>query len=323
MKRPRVCVIGLGGQSAFLSAQHFPAPGETVSCKDLFFELGGKGYNQAVACARMGVDTTFIGAVGYDVYGDACRSALEAEGITAVLVPKETPTAFACITTDAAGENIVQVFPGAARELTPEDLRSPRIMEYMRQCDWLLLQNELSARCLVEACGIGRELGMRIVINPAPAVGIPMEVLRCGDWITPNSGEVRLLAGLAPESKVTPMELAEALNARGIRRAVITLGAEGALIMDGDRLELIPSYRHGMAVDTTGAGDTFTGVLTASLATGSDIVSAAGMGAVAAGIGVTRHGAVGSIPTGDEVRAVVALREKGFVQLRGNADEAR
>lgn len=308
MKRSRVCVIGLGGQSAFLSAQHFPAPGETVSCKDLFFELGGKGYNQAVACARMGVDTTFIGAVGCDIYGDACRSALEAEGITAVLIPKKTHTAFACITTDAEGENIVQVFPGAARELTPEDLRSPRVMEHLRKCDWLLLQNELSVPCLAEACAIGRELGMRIVINPAPAVGIPMEIVRRGDWITPNFGEARLLAGLEPEIKVTPAELAEALNAQGICRAVITLGAQGALIMDGERLELLPSYRHGMAVDTTGAGDTFTGVLTAFLSTGADIVSAAGMGAVAAGIGVTRHGAVGSIPTGDEVRAAVALR---------------
>lgn len=312
MKRSRVCVIGLGGQSAFLSAQHFPAPGETVSCKDLFFELGGKGYNQAVACARMGVDTTFIGAVGCDIYGDACRSALEAEGITAVLIPKKTHTAFACITTDAEGENIVQVFPGAARELTPADLRSPRVMEHLRKCDWLLLQNELSVPCLTEACAIGRELGMRIVINPAPAVGIPMEVVRRGDWITPNFGEARLLAGLEPEIKVTPAELAEALNAQGICRAVITLGAQGALIMDGERLELLPSYRHGMAVDTTGAGDTFTGVLTAFLSTGADIVSAAEMGAVAAGIGVTRHGAVGSIPTGDEVRAAAAFRQKGF-----------
>ena len=153
---------------------------------------------------------------------------------------------------------------------------------------------------------------MRIVINPAPAVGIPMEVVRRSDWITPNVGEARLLAGLEPEIKVTPAELAEALNAQGICRAVITLGAQGALIMDGERLELLPSYRHGMAVDTTGAGDIFTGVLTAFLSTGADIVSAAGMGAVAAGIGVTRHGAVGSIPTGDEVRAAAALRQKGF-----------
>lgn len=303
MKQPKVCVIGLGGQSAFLSAQRFPLPGETVSCTDLFFELGGKGYNQAVACARMGVKTTFIGAVGHDIYAEACRTALEAEGITVCLVRKELPTAFACITTDATGENFVQVFPGAAKALTPEDLRSSYVMAELKTCDWLLLQNELSAECLKEACAIGAELGLRVIVNPAPAEEFPREVLPQCDLITPNYGEAKLLAGFFQQDDTDIHALTDALRSQGIRNAVITMGSAGALIIGEETQQTVLPYRCGNAVDTTGAGDTFNGVLAASLALGNDLAEAARLGAVAAGIGVTRHGAAGSIPFGAEVRA--------------------
>ncbi len=301
VKPPKICVIGLAGQSAFLAAEHFPAPGETVSCTSLFFELGGKGYNQAVACARMGAATTFIGAVGRDAYGEACREALAAEGITPCLISKDQPTAFACIATDNRGENTVEVFPGAAKALSPEDLRSKPVMEQLRCCDWLLLQNELSADCLREACRIGRELGIRVLLNPAPAQDLPADVCRQCDWITPNYGEAKHLAGFSAESTPSAEELAEAFRRQGMTHAVITLGKDGALILDGSECHKIPSYRCGDAVDTTGAGDTFHGALAAFLAMGHEIVSAARFGAVAAGIGVTRHGAVGSIPRRTQV----------------------
>lgn len=303
MKQPKVCVIGLGGQSAFLAAQQFPAPGETVSCTDLFFELGGKGYNQAVACARMGVKTTFIGAVGHDPYGEACRTALEAEGITVCQIRKELPTAFACITTDTSGENIVQVYPGAAKALTAEDLRSSCVMAELKNCDWLLLQNELSAECLKEACAIGRELGLRVIVNPAPAEGFPREVLPHCDLITPNYGEAKLLAGFAQQDDTDIHTLTAALRSQGIRNAVITMGSAGALIIGEETQQTVPAYRCGNAVDTTGAGDTFNGVLVAALALGNGLEESARLGAVAAGIGVTRHGAAGSIPFGAEIRA--------------------
>lgn len=303
MKEPKVCVIGLGGQSAFLSVEHFPAPGETVSGSDLFFELGGKGYNQAVACARMGVKTTFIGAVGFDEHGDACRRALEAEGITACLIRKEAPTAFACITTDSSGENMVQVYPGAAKELMPEDLRLACVMKELADCDYLLLQNELSAACLTEACAIGKELGLRVIVNPAPAENVPPEALQNCCLITPNYGEAKLLAGFAQQDQPDAKALAEAFHAKGIRRSVITLGKDGALIIGEDDREIVPAYICANAVDTTGAGDTFNGVLTACLAMGKDLAEAVRMGAVAAGIGVTRHGAAGSIPYGQEIHA--------------------
>lgn len=303
MKKPKVGVIGLGGQSAFLSADHFPAPGETISCQKLFFELGGKGYNQAVACARMGVETVFVGAVGADDNGKACRKELEAEKITACLIEKDIPTAFAVITTDKQGENTVSVFGGAAKMLTPEDLRSEAVMQQLQECTWLLLQNELSVDCLLEACRIGQEQKIPVIFNPAPAQNVPPEAISASALITPNYGEAKLLAGFAEADQPEAEQLAERLTEQGVQKAVVTMGGQGALIMEQGKLHMIPAVSCGQAVDTTGAGDAFNGVLTAELALGKTLHQAASVAAVAAGIGVTRPGAAGSIPTKAEVEA--------------------
>ncbi len=300
-KKTKIGVIGLGGQSAFMSAGHFPAPGETVSCQSLFFEPGGKGYNQAVACSRMGVDTVFIGAVGKDDNGKACREDLLRQGVIPCLIEKEIPTAFATIMTDSSGENTVSVFPGAAKLLTPEDLRSDKVMTQFRECIYLLLQNELSPDCLLEACKIGKELEIPVVFNPAPAENIPMEAIQSSALITPNYGEAKHLTGFLENEQPTGEELAECLKEQGVFRAVITMGGQGALVMEQGKIQRIPAFSCGQAVDTTGAGDTFNGFLTAALSMGESLCDAARMAAVAAGISVTRRGAAGSIPTKAEV----------------------
>ena len=301
MKKPKIGVIGLGGQSAFLSTDHFPVPGETVSCQSLFFEPGGKGYNQAVACARMGVDTVFIGAVGKDDNGKACEKDLIRQGVIPCLMEKEIPTAFATIMTDSSGENTVSVYGGAAKLLSPEDLRSDKVMTQLRECTYLLLQNELSPDCLLEACKIGKELEIPVVFNPAPAENIPMEAIQSSALITPNYGEAKHLTGFLENDQPTGEELAERLKEQGIFSAVITMGGQGALVMEQGKMQRIPAFSCGQAVDTTGAGDTFNGFVTAALSMGESLCDAARMAAVAAGISVTRHGAAGSIPTKAEV----------------------
>lgn len=310
MKEPKVGVIGLGGQSAFLSAHHFPVPGETISCKGLFFEPGGKGYNQAIACARMGVPTVFIGAIGKDDNGEICRKDLLNQGVIPCLVEKEIPTAYAVITTDAEGENTVSVFPGAAKELTPEDLHSSAVMEQLQQCSYLLLQNELTPECLLEACRIGQELEIPVIFNPAPAENIPWEALQSSTWITPNYGEAKHLVGFSQGEMPTPRQLEERFTNRGILRGVITMGSRGAAVMEAGKVIKIPPFTCGKVVDTTGAGDTFNGVLTAMLAMGKTVEKAASVAAVAAGISVTRHGAAGSIPTKAEIDA--AMKEESL-----------
>ena len=301
MKKNRIGVIGLGGQSAFLGCDHFAAPGETIPCRELFFEPGGKGYNQAVACARMGVDTVFIGAVGKDDNGKACREDLLRQGAIPCLIEKDIPTAYAVIMTDVSGENTVSVYPGAAKAITPEDLYSEKVYAQLQECTCLLLQNELSPECLLEACKIGQELKIPVIFNPAPAENIPVEAIRGSTLITPNYGEAKHLAGFGEEEQPTGEELAERFQKQGVSSAVITMGGQGALVMEQGKVQKIPAFSCGQAVDTTGAGDTFNGFLTAALSMGESLCDAARIGAVAAGIGVTRHGAAGSIPTKAEV----------------------
>lgn len=304
LKKPRIGVIGLGGQSAFLSVHRFPAPGETVSCEGLFFEPGGKGYNQAIACARMGVETVFIGAVGKDDNANACREDLIRQDVIPCLIEKDIPTAYAVIMTDSSGENTVSVFPGGAKALRPEDLHSEAVYAQLKKCTCLLLQNELETACLLEACRIGQVLKIPVIFNPAPAGNIPREALLSSALITPNYGEAKHLTGFSEEAQPTGRELAERLQKQGIENAVITLGGRGALVMEQGEIFEIPAFSCGQAVDTTGAGDTFNGFLTAALALKKNLQEGAKIAAVAAGISVTRHGAAGSIPQKEEVMAL-------------------
>lgn len=301
MSKGKVAVIGLAGQSAFLTAEHFPNPGETISCSSLFFEPGGKGYNQAIACARMGVQTVFIGAVGNDAGGEECRRALEREGILTCLVKKKVPTAYAVITTIPDGENTVEVFSGAARELDVSDLYEEAIQKELKECDYLLLQNELSADCLKASLELAKELNLPVILNPAPADQIPAGFLSRCQLITPNYGEACALAGFTDTDKPSEQELMEAFHKKNIKKAVITLGGQGSLLIDETGYQKIPVFSYGTAVDTTGAGDTFNGTLTAGLALGETLENAVRLAAIAAGIGVTRKGAAGSIPQKDEV----------------------
>lgn len=313
MKEAKIGVIGLGGQSAFLSAHHFPAPGETISCKGLFFEPGGKGYNQAIAVARMGVPVVFVGAVGKDDNAEICRKDLIKQGVIPCLVEKDIPTAYAVITTDEQGENTVSVFPGAAKELTPEDLRSKIVMEQLQQCSCLLLQNELKQDCLLEAIRIAKELNIPVIFNPAPAENVPLEALQGSDWITPNYGEAKLLAGFSEAEMPRAWEIADRFAKMGVQQGVITMGSRGAAVIKMGKLFEIPPFTYGQTVDTTGAGDTFNGVLTAMTVKGKMMEEAANIAAVAAGISVTRHGAAGSIPTKAEIDAACKAAGKGNV----------
>lgn len=300
-KNGKVAVIGLAGQSAFMTAEHFPEPGETIACGSLFFEPGGKGYNQAIACTRMGVQTVFVGAVGEDANAEECRRGLEREGIVTCLVKKKEPTAYAVITTISGGENTVQVFGGASKCLDEADLVEERVRRELKDCDYLLIQNELSEECLRASLRTASELNIPVILNPAPAENIPEDLLSRCELITPNFGEAKQLAGFSPGESPEEQELADALRKRGIRKAVVTLGGKGALLIREDGCEAVPAFFCGTAVDTTGAGDTFNGTLAAALSLGKSMKEAVRLAAVAAGISVTRKGAAGSIPNKTEV----------------------
>lgn len=296
----KVCVIGLTGQSAFISTEHFPQAGETVSCSALFFEPGGKGHNQAVAAARYGASTHFISALGADANASECRMALMREDIRTTLLVKDEPTAFAVITTDKSGENMVEVCAGASKKLTADDMRSEEVLNAIMDCSVLLVQNELDSTCLHEAIITAKRFGKTVVFNPAPANDISEDILSLCDVITPNFGEAMELTGASDEEQIL-----ERFTEMNIRNAVVTLGSRGSLVISNGGCSFIGAFHYGETVDTTGAGDTFSGTLAAALASGEDLLDAAQIASMAAGISVTRTGAAGSIPTRDEYHNII------------------
>ncbi len=267
----RVTVIGIVGNSVFLPVEKFHTGGETVEATDAHFEYGGKGFNQAVAAARFGAQVEFIAAVGTDGY-EGIRAFLQKEGITPHLVQKDTPTAFAAIVTDKTGANRVTVFQGA--QLTPDDVASFR--ESVESCDILLLNNEVAES--VNAAALALTKGAKVILNPAPYRPTDRAILDRVSVFTPNEHE------------------AEGLDS--CENVVQTMGAQGCFLKASG--EMVPACKV-KAVDTTGAGDTFNGILAACLAENMPMQQAVAYAVKGSGISVTRKGAVSSIPSRDEI----------------------
>ncbi len=264
----RVAVIGIVGDSAFLSVERFHTGGETVPASSVHFELGGKGVNQAVAAARMGAEVSFLAAVGKrDV--KRITAFLAHEGICACPAPKEEPTAFAAILTDAEGANRVTVYAGAA--LSSADVEG--FAEYIAGADVLLLSNEVPGQVNLTAARIAAANGTRILLNPAPARENDRELLDSVFLFTPNEHE------------------GEGLEA--YPNVIQTLGEKGCFIKSENKLVPPPTVE---AVDTTGAGDTFNGVLAAALAEGKSVEEATALAVKASAISVTRRGVMDAIP---------------------------
>ena len=274
----KIAVIGLVGNSAFLSVDKFHEGGETVHARSVHFEPGGKGYNQAVAAARYGAEVSFLGAVGEDGY-ESIRAFSESEGIEAILVKKDDATAFATIITNAAGANQVTVYPGA--RLDDEDVTL--FERQIAEADVLLISNEVPEAVNVKAVEIAKANGTRVILNPAPARVTCQYILDNVSLFTPNEHETE---GLEEKTNL-----------------IVTLGAKGCLLKETD--EIVPAVHIGNTVDTTGAGDTFNGVLAVMLAEGATLREAAECASVASGIGVTRKFAATSIPNKEDIEKYI------------------
>lgn len=270
----KVAVIGIVGNSVFLPVEKFHVGGETVEAKSVHFELGGKGFNQAVAAARYGAKVSFLAAVGKDSYNNV-KEFLNNEKIDGTLIEKQENTAFAAIVTDAKGSNRVTVYQGA--QLLAEDVAV--FERAIKNADILLLNNEVAEEVNVKAIEIAKRYGIKVILNPAPARKTCNYILQNVDLFTPNEHET---LGLEEKENV-----------------IMTVGKRGCVVKKGNKT--IPAVEIGSVVDTTGAGDTFNGVLAATLAEGQDLINAVMTANLASSIGVTRKYAVSSIPTRKEI----------------------
>jgi ribokinase len=301
MGKGQVVVMGSYVADLAFRTEKLPAWGETYMGREFKLGPGGKGSNQAVAAARAGAKVSFISKLGRDAFGDIARKIYREEGIDAThVLETESPTGAAAIIIDALkGENAIIVVPGACFELTPQEVEETR--QVIAESAIFVTQLELSRPTVEAGLRLAHSLGVPTILNPAPGRELPDTMLQYCDYLTPNETETEILTDIHVASFADAERAADVLLARGVRNAVITLGAQGALVKNATMLQHVPAYDVGPVVDTTGAGDAFNGGFAVALAEGKDIVQAARFGCAVAGISVTRHGTALSMPFRNEV----------------------
>jgi ribokinase len=268
-----------------------PQRGETLTGTGFATYLGGKGLNQAVAARRMGATVALVGRVGADDFGQRIKDALQTESIDAVYVQADQqPTGTALILVEERGDNSIVVIPGANGALTPSDI--DRAAELIGAASVLLLQLEVPIATTLRAAEIAQAAGTTVILTPAPAQPLPPALLAATDVLVPNQIEVVQVSG----TDADPATAARALLAQGCRAVVVTLGAQGALLVTPDGEQPIPPLPV-TAVDTVGAGDAFAGALAASLAEGHELATALRYAGAAGALATTQAGAVPSLPT--------------------------
>ena len=303
-----VVILGVFVADTAYRADRQPRMGETILGRSFALGPGGKGSNQAVACARAGGDVAFVSRLGCDTFGDMAMATWAEAGVAPAVERGEAATGAAYIFVDAAtGDNAIIIAPGAAGTIDAAFVDGHRpLVEGARV---FVTQLEQPMEAAVRALSLARRAGVTTILNPAPAAALPDGMLATCDYVTPNESEAEALTGIAVAGLADARRAGDALLAAGVRRAaVLTLGARGALFHAEGRSVHVPAFDAGTVVETTGAGDAFNGSFAAALAEGMDPVAATAFGCATAAIAVTRPGTAPSMPSRAEIDALLASR---------------
>lgn len=302
---PKIVVIGSANTDMVVKVQSLPQPGETVLGGQFLVAQGGKGANQAVAAARLGAEVTFVARLGHDAFGQAAVAVYRGEHICLDYLVRDeiTPSGVALIMVNTIGENLIAVAPGANSQLSPDDVLAAE--DAIRVADAVLLQLEIPIETARVAAGVAKRHGVHVILNPAPAIHLPQEIFPLVDILTPNEAEAALLLG---RKTGDPVELGYALQeATGVGSIVITLGSQGALLIEREQQKVIEAHPV-VPVDTVAAGDAFNAALAVVLARHEWVAGqhekledAVRFANAVAAVTVTRPGAQASLPTLDEV----------------------
>jgi ribokinase len=298
-----VFVVGSINQDFVLSVERRPEPGETVTDAQLSRGNGGKGANQAAAAALLVADVQLLGRVGDDGLGEPLVEALADKGVDTSLIEasthSSTGTAFITVTPD--GENAITVAPGANRSLTPDDVDDAS--DSIAAARVLVAQMEVPPEVVLRAVEVAAERGTRALVNLAPPTQVPRELLEKLEPLVVNEHEAAFLLEERVEGVDAALFAAPELLALGPRSVVITLGKEGAVFSDGESTEHVSSPEVEV-VDTTGAGDAFTGALAVQLARDESLGDAVAYAVRAGAAAVTKEGAQGALPTPETIEAL-------------------
>ena len=297
-----VVVFGSINMDLVARSVRLPKPGETITGHSFQTIPGGKGANQAVACARLGAATWMVGRVGGDVFGINLKDQLESDGVDHknVVVDSSTSSGVALIVVEDSAENIIIVVPGANGQVGEQDLQ--RLDGVLERSKVLLLQLEVPLNTVTAAAKLAKAKGVHVILDPAPAQVLPPEIYPLLDVITPNETEAEWLVGFPIRSNDDAARAAVLLQERGAQNVIVKMGRRGALARIGDKEKFYEPFRVN-AVDTVAAGDAFNGALGAALSEGKAIEESVRWGMAGGALSVTREGAQPAMPTREELLA--------------------
>ena len=295
MNSSTIIVLGGANMDLVTRVPRIPKPGESVIGDSFQTVPGGKGANQAVAAARLGSETFFLGCVGDDAFGEALRDSMQESGVnvSGLKTHPTDPTGTAAISVSESGENAIAVAPSANFGLTPDDVRAMRSV--FERADAMVLQLELPLETVEAALDLARECGVLSVLDAGPAQALAPKLLRKADIVSPNETEAEALTGISADDLGGAKKAAEALLAMGVGEVVVKMGAQGSLYVSKEDSLHVPPFSIA-PVDTTAAGDAFTAALACAwkaLPHAKALSFANAAGALAA----TKAGAQPSMPT--------------------------
>jgi ribokinase len=297
----RIAVVGSYATGLTMKVERMPGTGETLLGTGYRVDYGGKGSNQAVGCARLGGQVSFIARIGKDPFGEMALGLYRDEGIDVTHVTRtaDAPTGVGFIIVESSsGHNCITIDPGANELLTAGDVSSCEAA--FNSAAVVLTQLEIPVAAAESAMVCGRAQGAVTILNPAPVRPLPPSVLQLIDVLTPNETEARVLADRSPDAVVAPEDVARELIRSGVKQVVMTLGEKGALIVTATSFTHVPAVEMS-AVDTTGAGDAFNAGLAVAMACGDSLEAAVRFAVITGGLAVTQEGVIPSLPKREHV----------------------
>lgn len=304
MKNGSVVVVGSANMDMVVTLERFPEPGETIFGQNFGMFPGGKGANQAVACAKLGNQTIFLGKMGNDIFKNRLVESMKSNGVCMdhLLIDAEAPTGIALIQVDDNGENQIVVVSGSNMKFLASDIESQKAL--LARSNVVLIQLEIPLETVTATAELVHQTEGIFILNPAPARTLPDELLSVTDYITPNENELALLTGKSVSDLNSIQSASKVLLQKGVKNIVVTLGDNGVFYANREHVEHFPAHPV-TAVDSTAAGDAFNGALAFGLTKTWDTNRVIRFANAVAALSVTRMGAQQSMPTYEEVQEFV------------------
>ena len=295
-----ICVIGSLNMDLVVNVDTMPKPGQTIIGSNFKEVPGGKGANQAVAMARLNGNVSMIGKVGEDGFGHTLINSLKNDKVdTTYIQTAKGATGVALITVDKNAQNSIVVSPGANFEVKEDDIDNN--IEAIKNSDIVVLQLETPLNTIKYALNKAKELNKYTILNPAPAVKLDDEIIKNVDLLTPNETELEIISGVSIETEEDIQKAAQIMIEKGVKELIVTLGSKGSLYINKEKSMFKKAYKVE-AVDTTAAGDSYTGALAVALSQDKNIEDAMDFASKVGALSVLKEGSQSSLPTLEDVK---------------------